>query len=53
LFYEQKCDGEEIMSGDSVPWVLPLSRFATNNGEATNLFRELRAQSSPQSANQL
>jgi RNA polymerase sigma-70 factor, ECF subfamily len=30
------------MSGDSVPWALPLSRFQTNDGEATNLFRELR-----------
>jgi RNA polymerase sigma-70 factor (ECF subfamily) len=30
------------MSGDSVPWALPLSRFATNNREATNLFRDLR-----------
>jgi RNA polymerase sigma-70 factor (ECF subfamily) len=30
------------MSGDSVPWVLPLSRFRTSDREATTLFRELR-----------
>ncbi len=30
------------MSGDSVPWALPLSRFAANNREATTLFGELR-----------
>jgi RNA polymerase sigma-70 factor, ECF subfamily len=30
------------MSGDSVPWALPLSRFATSDREATTLFRELR-----------
>lgn len=42
LFYNQKRDVEDTMSGDSVPWALPLSRFATNNREATNLFGELR-----------
>jgi RNA polymerase sigma-70 factor (ECF subfamily) len=30
------------MSGDSVPWALPLSRFRTTDREATTLFRELR-----------
>jgi RNA polymerase sigma-70 factor, ECF subfamily len=30
------------MSGDSVPWALPLSRFRTSDREATTLFRELR-----------
>jgi RNA polymerase sigma-70 factor, ECF subfamily len=30
------------MSGDSVPWALPLSRFQTSDREATTLFRELR-----------
>src|SRR3984885_8322750 len=30
------------MSGDSVPWALPLARFSTNDREATTLFRELR-----------
>ena len=30
------------MSGDSVPWALPLSRFRTADREATTLFRELR-----------
>jgi RNA polymerase sigma-70 factor (ECF subfamily) len=30
------------MSGDSVPWALPLSRFAANDREATTLFGELR-----------
>jgi RNA polymerase sigma-70 factor (ECF subfamily) len=30
------------MSGDSVPWALPLSRFGTSDREATTLFRELR-----------
>jgi RNA polymerase sigma-70 factor (ECF subfamily) len=30
------------MSGDSVPWALPLSRFPTSDREATILFRELR-----------
>src|ERR1700735_4567824 len=30
------------MSGDSVPWALPLSRFQTSDREATALFRELR-----------
>src|SRR6202142_3312846 len=30
------------MSGDSVPWALPLSRFPTSDLEATILFRELR-----------
>jgi RNA polymerase sigma-70 factor (ECF subfamily) len=30
------------MSGDSVPWALPLSRFALSDREATTLFRELR-----------
>ena len=30
------------MSGDSVPIVLPLTRFATDAAEATTLYRELR-----------
>lgn len=30
------------MSGDSVPWALPLSRLPTHDREATTLFRELR-----------
>lgn len=30
------------MSGDSVPWALPLGRFRTNDREATTLFGELR-----------
>src|SRR3984957_8835840 len=30
------------MSGDSVPWALPLARFSTYDREATTLFRELR-----------
>jgi RNA polymerase sigma-70 factor, ECF subfamily len=30
------------MSGDSVPWALPLARFSLNDREATTLFRELR-----------
>jgi RNA polymerase sigma-70 factor (ECF subfamily) len=30
------------MSGDSIPWALPLSRLATSDREATTLFRELR-----------
>lgn len=30
------------MSGDSVPWALPLSRLRTSDREATTLFRELR-----------
>jgi RNA polymerase sigma-70 factor (ECF subfamily) len=30
------------MSGDSVPWALPLARFASSDREATTLFRELR-----------
>src|ERR1700683_3457824 len=30
------------MSGDSVPWALPLARIRTTDREATNLFRELR-----------
>jgi RNA polymerase sigma-70 factor, ECF subfamily len=30
------------MSGDSVPFALPLSRFAISDREATTLFRELR-----------
>jgi RNA polymerase sigma-70 factor (ECF subfamily) len=30
------------MSGDSVPWALPLSGFQTSDREATTLFRELR-----------
>jgi RNA polymerase sigma-70 factor (ECF subfamily) len=42
LFYNQKRDAEHIMSGDSVPWALPLSRFRTSDREATTLFRELR-----------
>jgi RNA polymerase sigma-70 factor (ECF subfamily) len=42
LFYDQKRDAGAIMSGDSVPWTLPLSRFAANDREATTLFGELR-----------
>jgi RNA polymerase sigma-70 factor (ECF subfamily) len=42
LFYHQKRDAENIMSGDSVPWALPLSRLRTSDREATTLFRELR-----------
>jgi len=30
------------MSGDSVPWVLPLARLPSNDREATTLFGELR-----------
>jgi RNA polymerase sigma-70 factor, ECF subfamily len=30
------------MSGDSVPWALPLAHFPTSDREATTLFRELR-----------
>src|SRR6202045_5405836 len=30
------------MSGDSVPFALPLSRFSTGACEATTLYRELR-----------
>jgi RNA polymerase sigma-70 factor, ECF subfamily len=30
------------MSGDSVPWALPLARFGNSDHEATSLFRELR-----------
>jgi RNA polymerase sigma-70 factor, ECF subfamily len=30
------------MSGDSVPWALPLSRFGNSDREATTLFGELR-----------
>ncbi len=30
------------MSGDSVPWALPLPRFQTGDREATTLFGELR-----------
>lgn len=30
------------MSGESVPWALPLSRYETSDREATHLFRELR-----------
>jgi RNA polymerase sigma-70 factor (ECF subfamily) len=30
------------MSGDSLPLILPLSRFATDSCEATTLYRELR-----------
>src|SRR5579883_1466021 len=30
------------MSGDSVPLVLPLSRFSSEASEATTLYRELR-----------
>src|ERR1700674_4487183 len=30
------------MSGDSLPLILPLSRFATDSREATTLYRELR-----------
>ncbi len=42
LFYNQKRDVENPMSGDSVPWALPLGRFRTNDREATTLFGELR-----------
>src|SRR5580693_3114372 len=30
------------MSGDLLPWALPLARFQTGDHEATTLFRELR-----------
>jgi RNA polymerase sigma-70 factor (ECF subfamily) len=30
------------VSGDSVPWALPLARFQSSDREATTLFRELR-----------
>jgi RNA polymerase sigma-70 factor (ECF subfamily) len=42
LFYEQKRDVWKDMSGDSVPWVLPLARLPSNDREATTLFGELR-----------
>jgi RNA polymerase sigma-70 factor, ECF subfamily len=42
LFYVQKRDALDIMSGDSVPWALPLARIRTSDREATTLFRELR-----------
>jgi RNA polymerase sigma-70 factor, ECF subfamily len=42
LFYNQKRDAEHIMSGDSVPWVLPLARLRNDDREATTLFRELQ-----------
>jgi RNA polymerase sigma-70 factor, ECF subfamily len=42
LFYNQKRDAKDIMSGDSVPWALPLAHFPTSDREATTLFRELR-----------
>jgi RNA polymerase sigma-70 factor (ECF subfamily) len=42
LFYDWKRDAEENVSGDSVPWALPLARFQTSDREATTLFRELR-----------
>jgi RNA polymerase sigma-70 factor, ECF subfamily len=41
LFYVQNRD-EELMSGDSVPFVLPLSRLAAASSETTTLFEELR-----------
>jgi RNA polymerase sigma-70 factor (ECF subfamily) len=42
LFYNQKRDAEDNMSGDLLPWALPLARFQTGDHEATTLFRELR-----------
>jgi RNA polymerase sigma-70 factor (ECF subfamily) len=42
LFYDQKRDVRDIMSGDSVPWALPLARIRTSDREATTLFGELR-----------
>ncbi len=45
LFYNQKRDADRAkdkMTGDSVPWALPLSRFPSSDREATNLFGELR-----------
>jgi RNA polymerase sigma-70 factor (ECF subfamily) len=42
LFYYQKRDAEDQMSGDSLPLALPLSRFGASDREATTLFRELR-----------
>jgi RNA polymerase sigma-70 factor, ECF subfamily len=42
LFYKQTGDVEDSMSGDSVPWALPLACFRTSDREATTLFRELR-----------
>jgi RNA polymerase sigma-70 factor (ECF subfamily) len=42
LFYNQTRYVEDSMSGDSVPWALPLAHFRTSDREATTLFRELR-----------
>jgi RNA polymerase sigma-70 factor, ECF subfamily len=35
-------NGEDFMSGDSVPLALPLSRLGTKTAEATALYQELR-----------
>jgi RNA polymerase sigma-70 factor (ECF subfamily) len=43
LLYEEGRDPEDLMSGDSVPFVLPLSHCATGSeATATTLYRELR-----------
>jgi RNA polymerase sigma-70 factor (ECF subfamily) len=41
LLYKVETRCEDLMSDDSVPLALPLSRFATDMCEATNLYREL------------
>jgi RNA polymerase sigma-70 factor (ECF subfamily) len=40
LLIERRCG--DLMSDESVPLALPLSRFATDMCEATNLYRELQ-----------
>jgi RNA polymerase sigma-70 factor (ECF subfamily) len=42
LFYIQRREANDLMSGDSAPLTLPLWRFATDTCEATTLYRELR-----------
>jgi RNA polymerase sigma-70 factor, ECF subfamily len=42
LFYKQKRDAKDHMSGDSLPLALPLARFPAGDREATILFGELR-----------
>jgi RNA polymerase sigma-70 factor, ECF subfamily len=42
LFYNQKRDAKDHMSGDSLPLALPLARFPAGDREATILFGELR-----------
>jgi RNA polymerase sigma-70 factor (ECF subfamily) len=42
LLYKVETRCEDLMSDDSVPLALPLSRFATDMCEATNLYRELQ-----------